>query len=289
MCLAAWVLLLGAAAAIPLQAKETGWRLRMELVSEVNAIQAGEPFTVALHLEHEAAWHTYWSNPGLVGVPTSMVWTLPEGFAAGPIQWPPPMVVPMASVKAYGYEDEAFLLVEITPPKDLPQGEIRLAAQVAYMACATTCHPGYEDLELMLPASEKKVGKPDWNSHWRSALEATRSTFPVALRGWKATVVRKGDEIRLRMVPEAGEKGRPNRNLRQAYFFSLDDQVNSDKPQKVRPLKGGGLELSLSPSFYGPEDAETFEGVLYSEEGWLAGGEGKAMTLRLPWSAQDTE
>ena len=68
---------------MPTFAGKSGPDLRMEFVSEVEAIRPGEPFTVGLHLEHGPGWHTYWQNPGIVGVPTSLDWNLPQGFVAG--------------------------------------------------------------------------------------------------------------------------------------------------------------------------------------------------------------
>src|SRR5690349_11855167 len=51
-----------------------------ELVSEVESIQPGQPFWVALRLKMEEHWHTYWQNPGDSGLATKITWNLPEGF-----------------------------------------------------------------------------------------------------------------------------------------------------------------------------------------------------------------
>ncbi len=266
--------------AVAIFAEETGPGpdVRMEIVSEVRAIRPGEPFSVGLHLEHGPGWHTYWSNPGIVGVPTSLEWILPEGFTAGPIQWPPPMVVPMAMVKAYGYEGEATLLVKITPPAELPEGEVELKAKVIFMACASTCHPGFVDLDLRLPVEGEGGRKPRWDSRWRKVFEATRASFPVPFEGWSCEVTREAERIVLVVTPDRDSEV-PNRNVHEAYFFSSDNQVNSDQPQQVRRIEGGGLEFELVPSFYVPKDAKPLEGVLYAEEGWKAGGEAKAVLV----------
>ena len=65
-----------------------------ELVSEVAAIAPGEPFTVGLRMRMDDHWHTYWINPGDSGLATSIEWTLPEGFSAGPIRYPAPERIP---------------------------------------------------------------------------------------------------------------------------------------------------------------------------------------------------
>lgn len=58
----------------------------LKLVTDIQAITPGKPFTIALVIDPQAGYHTYWRGPGIVGVATAMKWTLPEGFTAGAIQ-----------------------------------------------------------------------------------------------------------------------------------------------------------------------------------------------------------
>jgi len=51
-----------------------------ELISEVESIQPGKPFWVALRLKMDEHWHTYWRNAGDAGLETKIDWTLPERF-----------------------------------------------------------------------------------------------------------------------------------------------------------------------------------------------------------------
>ena len=67
-----------------------GDNIESELVAETTAIVPGQPLTVALRLKHDPHWHTYWQVPGDSGLPTTIKWALPEGWSAGPIQWPVP-------------------------------------------------------------------------------------------------------------------------------------------------------------------------------------------------------
>ena len=63
--------------------------VEVDLVSSVASIDPGKPFTVALRMQHDPHWHTYWVNAG-TGLPTSLTWQLPDGFKAGDIDWPVP-------------------------------------------------------------------------------------------------------------------------------------------------------------------------------------------------------
>ena len=57
--------------------------VKINLLSEADAVSPGSKFTVAIHLQHFDGFHTYWKNPGMVGVATQIDWTLPKGFKAG--------------------------------------------------------------------------------------------------------------------------------------------------------------------------------------------------------------
>ena len=67
--------------------------VRARLLSEVAEIGAGETFLVGVLIEMDSGWHTYWENGGDAGLPTTIEWTLPEGWSAGPILWPTPAPV----------------------------------------------------------------------------------------------------------------------------------------------------------------------------------------------------
>ncbi|MDD5349136.1 MAG: protein-disulfide reductase DsbD family protein [Chthoniobacteraceae bacterium] len=126
-----------------------------DLVAETTAAVPGKPFTAALRLRMAPGWHTYWENPGDSGLPVTLAWKLPEGWRAGPLQWPVPQKhVEEGNMITYGYEGEVLLLVELTPPADLPSGApVTLEAKASWLACEKTCVPGGGVLSLTLPAA----------------------------------------------------------------------------------------------------------------------------------------
>lgn len=44
----------------------------LQLLSKVRSIQPGNPFKVGLHIHHHDGYHTYWQNPGIVGIPQAL-------------------------------------------------------------------------------------------------------------------------------------------------------------------------------------------------------------------------
>ena len=136
------------------QVDKGGTLVKADLLADTTAIIPGKAFTVGLRLRMAPHWHTYWEYSGDAGLPTKIDWQLPEGFKAGPIQWPlPDKIESPGDIINYGYSEEVVLLTEITPPAQLPAGnEITLKAKATWLVCADKCIPGEAALSLPLPA-----------------------------------------------------------------------------------------------------------------------------------------
>lgn len=91
--------------------------VHVELIHENSSIQANHPFWVAIRLNVQDGWHSYWKNPGDAGMAPAIEWDLPAGFKASAIEWPYPHKFTLNSTIGYGYEGEVLLLAQITPPK----------------------------------------------------------------------------------------------------------------------------------------------------------------------------
>ncbi len=261
-----------------------GGQIELQLISEVRSIRPGEPFTVGLYIQHGPGFHTYWQNPGVVGVKTTFEWDLPEGFEAGPVQWPAPQRTKMATLGAYGYEGECVLLTEITPPKEMPKdlAKVTLKTKVGWMACATTCHPGWSDFELTLPVGDAtgdgEKAKPNWNQQAHKLIKAERKNFPNVIKGWRTETGRvpggDADNQWLELTvfsPKGEQKAWTNlEDWGDVYFFSHDDQVDSDAPQKLTVKADGSLTLRMKVSQYTPENPKSLPGILFRAKGWLS-------------------
>src|SRR5437868_13640521 len=107
-----------------------------ELISKNAALVPGQSATVALRLQIENGWHTYWRNPGDSGLPTTLDWKLPPGFRAGAIEWPAPKALPVGPLVNYGYDGTVLHLVNLDVPADLKPGStVDLAARADWLVC----------------------------------------------------------------------------------------------------------------------------------------------------------
>jgi thiol:disulfide interchange protein DsbD len=124
--------------------------LTAELVALGHAIAPGGTQQVGLVLTLDNGWHVYWINPGDSGEPPRIVWTLPAGVTAGPMQFPIPQRLPLGPLMDFGYEDEAAFPVTIAAASTLKPGPVHLDAQVSWLVCAQVCIPGNAHLGIDL-------------------------------------------------------------------------------------------------------------------------------------------
>ena len=173
-------------------------QVKGSLVSLRTGVQPGSTFTVALRLEHLPHWHTYWVNPG-TGYPTSIEWDLPEGWTTGEIQWPTPIIIrdSHGSITGNGYEEVAYLPLELTAPGNLaPGSSVTLKGHADWLMCADVCIPGDSAIELTLPVVDSAA--PVDSTHGEAIQNALESQRGLP-DGVSLTAIKTGDTITLQL------------------------------------------------------------------------------------------
>lgn len=228
--------------------------LKIKLISDQKAIAPNKPFTLGLHLQHQEGYHTYWKSPGIVGLPTSLTWKLPEGFTASEIQWPYPERTLMAGHPCHGYERDVTLLVTISPPEKILPKEVTFTTSAQWMCCAQNCHPGFKDFSITLEV-RKAIQENEKNAKLiKKAKEELPK--PLKLAGLDGIVLQSAKDaqtIELLIAPQAHQK---------PYFFSADGQVSTDKPQSLQIKDDGSIRIIMPRSEYSPEGKTSLPGVL---------------------------
>jgi thiol:disulfide interchange protein DsbD len=213
-----------------------------ELVADRAAMVPGQPLTVALRLVMDRGWHTYWQNPGDSGLPTTLVWKLPERVTAGPIQWPSPRIINVGPLANYGYEGEVLLPSEIHVPSEFGAGKpITLSARADWLVCKEICVPEGADLLLTLPAvADAALAMPD--PRWGDAIARTRSALPRPLQGWDVAARGRGEIVDLVLTPKPGS---PQADVSALRFFPfVEGQIEASGRQTL-VRDGSTLTLSL--------------------------------------------
>ncbi len=256
-------------------------QVKASLVATETSVAPGRAFTVALRLDHEREWHTYWINPG-TGYPTSLTWELPEGWTAGEIQWPTPHVVKdrKGNITGNGYENVTYLPVTLTPPADARPGEIvTIRAFTEWLMCADVCIPGEARVALDLRiAAEPPVAASGPGAEAAAALRSLPQNVP----GWELTATRSGQTITLRLK---ADEGAPLKEPEGLWFFASDGFIQYDQPQTVRAGGPGEYFLDMPVAQAADQATTRLVGVLARKASWLPDAEVPGMRIDLPIAA----
>ena len=248
-----------AVAAAPVQ---TG-HVTAELVADQTALVPGTTTTVALRFAIAPGWHTYWRNPGESGLPTTLAWKLPPGFAAGDIVWPAPRALPAGPLVNYGYEGDVLHLVPLTVPSDAQPGSTAtLFARADWLVCKETCIPEGADLTLALPVAAQAEPDP----RWHAPIAATRDALPQpAPKSWDARAVASASTIKLSLAPGASDPGR-------VWFFAERAGRIEPSVMQAAARRDGRVDLTLPVAHELAAGFTDLRGVLTAERGFAVDG-----------------
>ena len=230
-------------------------KVEITLLSETGAIRPGQPFWVALRQEITPGWHTYWENPGDSGEPARIDWTLPDGFTASQVHWPPPKAIPYGTLMNYGYSGEAMLLVRMTPPNTLSADQVTLRAESRWLVCEEICIP--EDGEAGITLAVANDGAPlppgDGAKQIADALRALPKNAP-----WPVSLTVAPEKLGLSIEDEALKP----ENIRTLRFFPREwGHVANAAPQML-DWGSEGPRLVLARGERRGEAIETLDGLL---------------------------
>jgi DsbC/DsbD-like thiol-disulfide interchange protein len=238
-----------------------GGNVEATLVAAGDAVIPGLPLDVGIRLRMRPGWHVYWKNPGDSGLPPTVSWTLPQGFRAGPLEWPAPTRFLDEGLVTYGYHDEVVLPVRIETPNPIQDDSVSIAARVEWLECKDVCLPGAAVLTVRLPVrAERRLGRSS-----TGVLAKARSRLPETgrLSYWATTGPRA---LSLTFVPARGFTPRG------AYFYC-------DRPLLVDYAAPQGFEhegqlwrVTMKPAPNADRNLDRLTGVLviHGDRGTLA-------------------
>jgi len=274
-------LLLVLASLSPLSARPVrNGAVTVDLVAADASIRPGQPFWVALRITHDPHWHTYWINAG-TGYPTSIAWTLPEGFSAGPIVWPAPHAVKdtAGTVTGNGYEGEVFIFTQITPPASLvPGGNVTLQAAAEWLMCKDSCMPGDATLTLTRPVTAEPP-QPDMGI--ARLFNNAFAALPKVSADWTFTAQRDGAKITLRFASRSGATP----ELGDVRYFD-ENAVVDYVPAQPLTREGSTYVLTLTAAAEADAAAPGLKGVLTASQGF-GGTEGRALLVDTPFVVRE--
>lgn len=250
------------------------------LVSETSTISPGASVTVALRLEMEEGWHSYWKNPGDSGERTTIEWALPEGLEAGAIQWPYPERIPFGPMISYGYSDEVLLPVTVTASDTLTSGEeIVLEGRAEWLICKEICLPAHASVEQTLEVTDETVP-----TSWSEAIAEARTKQPRPLDGWTIEAAQSSGSYTLALTPPDDHEP----ELDGAYFFPEKEAVLDHAAPQPMTRAGDTYLFALQQSSYAEEPVNRLQGVFVAPEGTALTPETELRAMRVDVSVDST-
>lgn len=230
--------------------------MQASLIFEDEAIQPGHPFWVGIHLKLDENWHSYWKNPGDSGMAPVIEWTLSEGFSAAPIIWPTPKKFSVNEVVGFGYEGEAVLLAQITPPESITSQEpLEIGAKLRWVVCSNSeCVLG----ESSTSAKQAVTTQTPKASGDTAALFA-RARAQLPKKNEDAKAFRKEDLIELHVkLPEDSS----NHTLAHASFYPENNSAIDHTIEPVLTASSDHYIVTLKEGATEEAKAQQLKGVL---------------------------
>ncbi len=257
---------------------QTESHVQTELISEVTSVKPGQAFWVAVGMNMDEHWHTYWRNPGDSGLKTEIEWQLPEGFRAGPIRWPYPERIEEPPLTTFGYKDEIYLLTAITPPADFETGEeVTIRADVSWLECAEVCIPGESTMSITLPV-EDRVPKAD--ERYAALFADARSRLPLKDSEWRFSASLQEKKLQLSARPPEWFEG----TLERLTFFPYENGIIDNTAKQNFEKKDNSYRLTVPLKSISDVQLDSIAGVLVTENGWRGPGSEKAVEIITPVS-----
>jgi thiol:disulfide interchange protein DsbD len=245
-----------------------------ELIADVAAVAPGTPFRLGVRLRMAPGWHVNWINPGDAGLAPSIAWKLPDGFKAGIVLWPLPSRFFTGPLTIFGYADEVLLLTDVRTPASLAAGgNIDLAADVSWLACAQECVPGSATVRLTLPVESKARA----HTGESAVFQSTEARLPRHAVTWNVDAHIDESTTLVLDIQNGAATGMP---LEGAFFFPYEPGlIENAAPQVMSVHAGLGgqpvYELRIARARIPAGALTQVQGVLVAVSG-LATGEGPA-------------
>jgi thiol:disulfide interchange protein len=245
---------------------------RANIETEVDSVAPGKSFDVALVLEMDPEWHTYWKNPGDSGLKTKVRWELPDGVKAGDIQWPYPQRLEAPPLVNFGYGNKVWLLTQMTVPADYADTSLPITAHASWLVCREICIPGKADLDFEMPVSAESG---EFNEH-HADFEKTRAQFPISAEGWKISA--EGNLEEMSLIVSGDVKIVPNGQL---FFFPGVSQVVENSAPQTASVTNGQVRLKIKPAAERTTAVDRLQGVLVNSGGWNTPDQ-KSLSIDVP-------
>ncbi len=166
--------------------------VRANLIADRTAVVPGQSLAFGVLFDLVPGWHIYWRNPGDAGLATQLQWEWPEGWEAGPLQWPVPRrIIEPGDLQVFAYKKQVLLWQTVRVPETFSANEATVRVRANWLVCEAICIPGSASLELTLPVESSALPQNEATFAEYSAQlpQTTEPPFAIAwtptAEGWR--------------------------------------------------------------------------------------------------------
>lgn len=185
---------------------------------------------VAVEIDLQPGWKTYWRAPGDAGIPPMLDWSGSANAGAVVLHWPAPEVIDSGGVHTLGFHDRLLLPVEVAPV--VPGQPVDLTVALDFGLCREVCVPAHVTLTAPPPGPG-----PD------PLIEAALATVPRPVSDRPACRMAPiADGIRLTAALPPGVLPGPDPDVAME-LTGTGAAVWVSAPERA-PLPGGGMQVA---------------------------------------------
>ena len=136
---------------------------------------------VGFNISLETDWHVYWKNSGESGYPTTIQWSLPEGWMIGELEFPSPYLYEYEGMTGYALENNFTVLARLKVPvssSDSIGKKVELSGTFNALVCnEASCLPYEYSFSMDLTLGNDPV----FDAKTREWLDKARAKLPIPM------------------------------------------------------------------------------------------------------------
>lgn len=144
-------------------------KVKVSVVPQYSAFHQGQNMGMLVKFEIAPDWHIFSQNPGEIGMPTSIKWTLPQGFAVLDGNWSQDKEFENSGIIQRGYADLAYFQTAIIP-NQMSVKNVKIDLEIKWLACNVNCYPESKTISIDIPVSEfEQFPSHIWDDEFKTA------------------------------------------------------------------------------------------------------------------------
>lgn len=148
-------------------------KVTVTMFTNFDKVHPGQNLEVLIKFTMHNGWHIFSQNPGDIGIPTAVKWSLPLGYEVKDEVWSIDRKFVNEGIEQFGYDKTAYYKAVIVTGGDV-LGDAKLKAEVSWLACRDECIPEKVSIFAALPITEQDL-QP--NVQWNKVMQTAEHSF----------------------------------------------------------------------------------------------------------------